>query len=170
MKCTLLFSALAVVTLSPGCTAQCGSPSALSGVNYQVFAMPQNVSSDNPAFSDAPDFWSYGSPANGASRWSIKWGPSEVGAVEVLIDGQSFAGGGVWDNIECGHILITDLNGVYTDESGGSTHNFNANIGLTLYGTEFGGEMFWAEAWQSPDGESGLFKGSVQLMGSRIGG
>ena len=64
---------LCIATLS-ACKPDCGGVQAFNNFTYRGFANPVIHESNNPAFTEGPEYWSYGSPANGASEWQFKWG------------------------------------------------------------------------------------------------
>ena len=166
-----LFTALAALPLlTSGCSGQCGAGNQLNGQTFRVFANPVSWTNDNPAYTSGPDFYSYGAFANGVYTWSFKWGNADIGPVDVTVDGATFsAREGDWDPLECGHLIIDEMNGSYVDTAG-VEHNFSADLSLTVFDGELGGLMVWAESWNAPDGESGAFRSTSHMQMASGGG
>lgn len=168
--------ALALLTLTAlpvvsGCSSDCGPHDQFNSFTWRVFANPVVFESTNPAFTAGPDYWSYGSPANGVSEWQFQWGAAPVGPVTVVIDGQSFEGTGDMDDTECGYALVT-FGGTYLDSLNDVEHNFNASLSMNLWsdalGAQLGAFMIWKESWSHPSSESGTFNVDAHLTGELV--
>lgn len=160
---------LASASLLGACSGQCPPASQISGRTYSVFANAVSHTADDDSLFVGPTFYSYGIPANGSGTWSFQWDQGNNGPVAVVIDGQSFAGTGTWDDLECGYGVL-DFGGVYVDEVTGVDHDFQAVAALTFYADQVGGLMVWAENWSSPDGGGGTFRSESHLTGTLAGG
>ena len=168
MRVALPFFML-VPLMGSGCTAQCSAATLLGGRAYEIFANPVSFTIDNAALTDSPDFYSYTAPNNGISTWTFKWGGSNIGPIDVIIDGQTFAGTGDWDEVECGHAIL-DFEGTYVHEATQARHTFSAGANLTVWQDKIGGLLIWNEAWELENGESGTWKGSSHLDGTLTSG
>ncbi len=155
-----------------GCTADCGLATSFNQNTYRVFANPVTWDSSNDLFTQGPDYWSYGTPANGTSTWQIQWGAAPVGPVTVVIDGQQFQGQGELDQRECGQGTAT-FSGTYLDEDRDVEHTFNASMSFALWSEDTGGKLgaflVWKESWTHPSGENGQFSASSHLTGELAG-
>lgn len=150
-----------------GCEPNCPEPQTLNGQTFQVFANPlEELNSQQlEAFTDAPDFLSYGSPMNGHSAWRIDWGASESGPLTISIDEQSFEGRGEWDPIECGHFSMTWEGEYLADDA--TRHDFSASGVFVTYEGHLAGEMLWVQSWATGDGRAGSWRGRVGVVGER---
>lgn len=168
---SLFLAALVSLPALSGCTTDCGPVSKFNTLTYRVFANPVEFTNDNPEFLAGPDFWSYGTPANGVSEWNFAWTAAASGPVTVTIDGQSFEGTGELDEIECGQALVT-FQGVYVDDANSVDHTFNASMSMTLWAEQGGGQMgaylIWKESWSHPSSEAGQFTSNSHLTGELI--
>jgi hypothetical protein len=153
---------LPVLVLSAlvGCAPACPEPSSVDGT-WEVFA---TVLTSEGA--DDPDFPSYHSPANGPSTWTLAWGPSEVGPVDLLIDGVPVEASGTWSRDRCGAFSLRvagDLDGPT-----GSRHTFDADAELVVFGDRLEGTWDWSELWVARDGlTTGSFTADGQVEGVR---
>lgn len=167
---TLTIAVLLVPALS-GCAPDCGAVNQFNTLTYRVFANPFEYTNDNPVFLEGPEFWSYGTPANGVSQWNFAWTGAAVGPVTVTIDGQTFEGTGELDEVECGQALVT-FNGLYVDDANNVEHNFNASMSMTLWSEQGGGLMgaylIWKESWTHPSSENGTFTANAHLTGELV--
>jgi hypothetical protein len=166
---TALTSLVLGAVFGSGCTGQCSAAALFSGRTYDIFANPVSYTLDNPSLTDSPNFYSYTVPSNGTSAWTFQWGATANGPVDVGIDGQSFAGNGEWDEVECGHALL-DFEGTYVDEATETRHTFKAKANLTIWQDKLGGLLVWNESFEMPDGETGTWTGSSHLDGVLISG
>ena len=161
---------LCIATLS-ACKPDCGGVQAFNNFTYRGFANPVIHESNNPAFTEGPEYWSYGSPANGASEWQFKWGGVAQGPVTVVIDGQEFEGTGELDELECGTAVV-NFGGIYTDDAVDVEHTFNASMSLNLWvddnGSQFGGYLIWKESWSHPSSETGSFSAESHVIGELL--
>ena len=114
---------------------------------------------------ETPAVVAQGSPANGQHIWEMDWA-SELGPVDVYIDGQRFEGTGEWDATECSRFNMS-FGGTYEDDVGGK-HAFTARGNFLFYSGALEGRFEYVESW-SLDGETGVLRGDVQARGQRVG-
>lgn len=160
---------LVLAAIGQGCAPGCSSSSSFTGRTYQIFANPVSYNIENGAINDAPDFFGYEIPGNGTHQWSFRWGNTDVGPVDITINGVTFAGQGDWDTTECGH-LILDFEGTIEGDETGARHVFNAAANLTVWQDKLGGLLIWNETFTLPDGETGTWRSTSHLDGTLTSG
>ncbi len=143
-----------------GCGVDCGEPTQVNGI-YAVFANAVTHEGTN-----LEEFPSYQSPANGMREWAITW-DRVSDAINIDIEGQSFAAAGEWNDIECGSFTL-DFGGPYQSPEG-STHQIAAVADLVVFAQSLEGTWEYDEDWTSETGESGTFSAHGQLSGEKVG-
>lgn len=158
---------VAAALLTQGCAANCPAPQTLNGQVFKMFANHVELLSsaeDLKVFTAAPDFISYGSPANGKSEWVIDWGPANLGAVRVTIDDQRYDAKGDWNPVECGNFFL-EFKGDYQSPDG-VTHSFSTYGNFVQHDNKIHGELEWLEHFSNGAGKSGRYRAIVAIEGT----
>ena len=158
MRAALLFMAAAAA----GCDVDCGPPHQVNGT-YAVFANVITYDGTN-----LDEFPSTGSPANGWREWALNWPNSYSADVDVAVDGFDYMAAGEWDPLVCGNFTLA-FGGTYVSPALGSTHEFEADGDMAVFGVQLEGRWNYSETWTTADGdETGTFTAEGQIAGSRI--
>ncbi len=150
-------------SVAVGCAEPCSAPGEINGLGFDMFTNAITWTLVNEE-----GFPAEASPGNGDSSYSFSWGTALVHApVSVTIDGQTFAGQGGWDDQECGKFVV-GYSGSYQSEAG-STHDFAAVGRFRWWAPNLEGEVDWAEAWRTSDGQVGALQFVGQMRGQKAG-
>ena len=148
------------VLLLAACEPDCPAPSDVDGTWLLHSVVMTQEGGDDPAFP------SYHSPANGTHAWALTWGSSELGDVDVKLDGRDMSGVGAWDPYACGAFSL-DVSGTHMGETG-TRHAFEATLNLVLWDDRLDGAYEWAEDWTDREGsQSGTFTAQGRMSGTR---
>jgi hypothetical protein len=145
--------------LATGCSDTCGVGQQLNGQVYSAFIHPIEYDFGDNGEGEA-NFPGAASPANGPIELSFEWGVANEGPITVYMNGQPFAGTGIFDEQECGNFIANWEGAEETSyiAEGGSEHAFKAAALFMFYDDVLEGQLSYAEVYRTPRGEVGPYR------------
>lgn len=140
-----------------GCTETCDAPRVLDGRTYEVFG--NLVRFDSIGVGVPPEDY----PVNGSSRWTLAWGASDDGPVDVTIDDQPQSAIGSWNPTTCNTFDLA-IDGVYTSP-GGVRHVFSTSGEYLFYDDVLEGELTWSDRWTFGESSGSIEAAEAVIVG-----